>query len=73
MFHIRTPDLALDGNSGSAYNRVRNISNFYGAAIKGNEFLGQALLTGVQRVAKESIFSGLNNLENKDDLKLGLF
>ena len=36
-------------------------SNFYGSAMKGNEALGQALLTGVQRVAKESIFSQFNN------------
>lgn len=36
-------------------------SNFYGMALKGNPYLDQALLTGVQRVAKESIFSQLNN------------
>ena len=36
--------------------------SFLGEALKGNEHLGQALLTGIQRVAKESIFSGLNNL-----------
>lgn len=36
-------------------------SNFYGAAMKGNAALGQALITGVQRVAKESIFSQFNN------------
>ncbi len=36
-------------------------SNFYGSALKGNSDLGQALLTGVQRVAKESIFSQFNN------------
>lgn len=36
-------------------------SNFYGAALKDNSNLGQALLTGIQRVAKESIFSQLNN------------
>lgn len=35
--------------------------NFYGDAMKGNATLGQALLTGVQRVAKESIFSQFNN------------
>jgi hypothetical protein len=32
------------------------------AALKGNEHLEFAVLTGVFRVAKESIFSGLNNL-----------
>ncbi len=36
-------------------------SNFYGSAMKGNSSLGQALITGVQRVAKESIFSQFNN------------
>lgn len=36
-------------------------SSFYGMALKGNSSLEQALLTGVQRVAKESIFSQLNN------------
>lgn len=35
--------------------------NLYGSAMKGNPSLGQALLTGVQRVAKESIFSQFNN------------
>ena len=36
-------------------------TNFLGEALKGNEFLGQALLTGIQQIAKESIFSELNN------------
>ena len=35
---------------------------FYGLILKGNEFLSQALLTGIQRVAKESIFSKINNI-----------
>lgn len=36
---------------------------FYGSALKSNQYLGQALLTGIQRVAKESIFSKLNNIK----------
>ncbi|MFW6676814.1 AAA family ATPase [Lacrimispora sp. AGF001] len=36
-------------------------ANLYGGAMKGNSSLGQALITGVQRVAKESIFSQFNN------------
>ena len=36
-------------------------TNFLGEALKGNEYLGQALLTGIQRITKESIFSELNN------------
>ena len=35
---------------------------FLGAALKTNPFLGFAVLTGVTRISKESIFSGLNNL-----------
>ena len=37
-------------------------ASFLTHALKGNPHLGQALLTGIQRVAKESIFSKLNNL-----------
>jgi len=37
-------------------------SVFLGEALKGNENLGQALITGIQRVVKESIFSQLNNI-----------
>jgi hypothetical protein len=33
------------------------------SALKDNEYLGKAVLTGILKVAKESIFSGLNNLE----------
>ena len=36
-------------------------ADFLGEALKGNEYLGQNLLTGIQRIAKESIFSKLNN------------
>ena len=32
------------------------------SALKGNPALKKAMLTGIQRVAKENIFSGLNNL-----------
>ena len=37
--------------------------SFLGEALKTNEALDFAVLTGVTRVSKESIFSGLNNLE----------
>ncbi|EFS21511.1 hypothetical protein FSBG_01008 [Fusobacterium gonidiaformans 3-1-5R] len=36
--------------------------NFYSAALKDNEYLQTGLMTGILRVAKEGIFSGLNNL-----------
>ncbi len=38
------------------------IQTFLGAALKGNIHLKKGFLTGILRVAKESIFSGLNNL-----------
>ena len=37
-------------------------STFLTTALKGNPYVAQALLTGIQRVAKESIFSKLNNV-----------
>jgi hypothetical protein len=37
--------------------------NFYGESLKGAEDLDHALLTGIQRVVKESIFSKLNNVK----------
>lgn len=37
-------------------------TSLYATALKGNPCLDRGLLTGIQRIAKESIFSGLNNL-----------
>lgn len=39
------------------------ISGLYGSALKGNNYLFKAVLTGIYRISKESIFSGLNNLK----------
>jgi len=36
--------------------------SFLGAALKSNEHLGKAVITGILRVAKENLFSGLNNI-----------
>src|SRR3712207_3746369 len=36
--------------------------NFYSTALKDNEYLQMGVMTGILRVAKEGIFSGLNNL-----------
>ena len=45
------------------YNKLTTFfSGFYGAALKGQEHMHQALLTGIQRVVKESVFSQLNNI-----------
>ena len=37
--------------------------SFYGSVLKDNEYLEMSVITGILRVAKENIFSGLNNLE----------
>ncbi len=37
--------------------------NFLGAALKDNPYLFKAVLTGILRVSRESLFSGLNNLK----------
>ncbi|MBQ2410405.1 MAG: AAA family ATPase [Selenomonadaceae bacterium] len=42
---------------------IRFMRQFYSEVLKGNDALEFAVLTGVLRVAKESIFSGLNNLQ----------
>ena len=69
-FYHRKPILLVDEYDQpimSSYERgyheqmVDFFSNLYGSAMKGNPFLDQALLTGVQRVAKESIFPQFNN------------
>lgn len=56
-----TPFIAA--NDGGYYDKVRGIlSGMLSSSLKGNPALEKALLTGIQRVAKENIFSGLNNL-----------
>lgn len=42
---------------------VSFMRNLFNATFKTNPFLEKALLTGITRVSKESIFSDLNNLE----------
>ena len=36
--------------------------NLFGSALKGNVYIEKAVVTGILRVAKESLFSGLNNV-----------
>lgn len=53
----------LSAYEGSYRKELDNFfATFYGSALKGNAALYQGLLTGIQRVAKESIFSKLNNI-----------
>ncbi len=51
-------------NSNCYDDSLRNfISILYSSCLKGNVYLERAILTGIQRVAKENIFSGLNNIK----------
>lgn len=53
----------ISANLGGYYEKVRTLlSVMLSSSLKGNPALEKALLTGIQRVAKENIFSGLNNL-----------
>ena len=53
----------ISANSGGYYSEVRDVlAGMLNFALKGNQSIEKALLTGIQRVAKENIFSGLNNL-----------
>lgn len=50
------------GDSKGYYDDIINVmSTLYGKALKGNEYLQFAVVTGCLRIAKESIFTGLNN------------
>jgi hypothetical protein len=40
---------------------VNFVRNVFGTALKGNSYIGKAVVTGVLRIAKESLFSDLNN------------
>ena len=52
------------GHSSGFYKDVtRFMRNFFSGGLKDNPYLAYGFLTGILRVAKESIFSGLNNLK----------
>ncbi|MBR4696439.1 MAG: AAA family ATPase, partial [Selenomonadaceae bacterium] len=70
--HGRKPILLLDEYDAPILSAWENgyykecidfMRGFLGSALKTNPALGFAVLTGVTRVSKESIFSGLNNLD----------
>ena len=58
-------DVPLDKAFQNGYYKemVSLIRGLFGRALKTNEFLQFAVLTGCLRVSKESIFTGLNNFE----------
>ncbi|MEG1457609.1 MAG: AAA family ATPase [Bacilli bacterium] len=52
-----------DGYFKNYYNEIiAFMRNFLSSALKDNDNLEKAMITGILRVAKESIFSGMNNL-----------
>lgn len=57
-------DVPLDKAMQGGYyeDMVSLVRNLFGQALKGNDNIQFAVLTGCLRVAKESIFTGLNNL-----------
>lgn len=70
-FHVKTILLIdeYDAPLQAAYSHgfydegIAFFRRLFSLALKGNDSLQFAVLTGVLRIAKESIFSGLNNLE----------
>ena len=58
-------DVPLDKAYQNGYYRemVAMIRSLFGEALKTNEFLQFAVLTGCLRVSKESVFTGLNNFK----------
>lgn len=50
--------------SAGTYEKYRDFfTSLYSSALKDNPYLKMAVLTGIQRIAKENIFSNLNNLD----------
>ena len=71
-FHSKKPVLLLDEYDAPILSAWENgyyqecidfMQGFLGSALKTNPALGFAVLTGITRISKESIFSGLNNLK----------
>ena len=58
-------DVPLDKAFQNGYYKemVSLIRGLFGQALKTNEFLQFAVLTGCLRISKESIFTGLNNFK----------
>jgi hypothetical protein len=59
-YDVPIQEAYMRGYYGELISLIRNILT---SALKDNIYLEKAMITGILRVAKESIFSGLNNLE----------
>ncbi len=54
----------VSGHFNNYYNEIVGfLRNFFSAGLKDNVSLFKGVMTGILRIAKESIFSGLNNLD----------
>ncbi|MCL1997881.1 MAG: AAA family ATPase, partial [Turicibacter sp.] len=59
--------LLMDNHKSDKYEEIRDFETlFFSAGVKGNHYLEKALITGVMRISKESLFSGLNNIKTFD-------
>ena len=59
--------LLMDNYNTEYYDEIRAFETaLLSAALKGNEYLEKALLTGVMRISHESMLSGLNNIVTFD-------
>ena len=48
---------------------IKLMRNIFGPSLKDNDYLNKAVITGITRVAQESLFSGVNNFEVYSVLK----
>ncbi len=71
-YHKKAPIILIDeydtpiqsGYLNNYYEKIVELFRpFFGSALKDNPHCFKAVLTGILRVSKESLFSGLNNLE----------
>ncbi|MCL2015447.1 MAG: ATP-binding protein [Defluviitaleaceae bacterium] len=59
--------LLMDNHKSDKYEEIRDFETlFFSTGVKGNHYLEKALITGVMRISKESLFSGLNNIVDFD-------
>ena len=59
--------LLMDNHKSDKYEEIRDFETlFFSTGVKGNHYLEKALITGVMRISKESLFSGLNNIKTFD-------
>jgi len=66
--------ILMDNVNSNEYENIRRwITEIFESALKDNASLEKGILTGVTRVSKESMFSGLNNLAVFDVFTTGVY